>query len=249
MASREVWSVFSWVCHGTTGLHSICDWSREGFGTVKRPFPGAPGTGRVSGRAGVGLRAGHPLSRTTVAVRYTFRQWVHVAAAEIGSVIALMEGGRWALSMACSAAGVLLILSVLLAVHLQRERDLAIELILEGRETVPVAAVQHQCRRLVSERTRHGLAGSLEEILRDALADRRLQLRPAPRLSEPMVVRAVANELGDVIVSLRTEEVSARGVAQAERLVEHAVSPLYGHDVSVLRAELSHIRKRLRAER
>ena len=41
---------------------------------------------------------------------------------------------------------------------------------------------------------------------------------------------------------LRTEGVSARGVARAERLVERAVSPLYGQDVGALREELRRVR-------
>ena len=41
---------------------------------------------------------------------------------------------------------------------------------------------------------------------------------------------------------LRTEGVSARGVARAEQLVERAVSPLYGQDADALRAELRRVR-------
>ena len=42
----------------------------------------------------------------------------------------------WAGPLAVSAASVLLILTVLVAAHKQRERDCAIELVLEGRERV-----------------------------------------------------------------------------------------------------------------
>ena len=77
------------------------------------------------------------------------RQWVHVAAVLTGSVIARIEGREWAGPLAGSAASVLLILTVLVAAHKQRERDCAIELVLEGRETVPIAAVQRQRRRLL----------------------------------------------------------------------------------------------------
>ena len=51
-----------------------------------------------------------------------------------------------------------------------------------------------------------------------------------------------AGELRDVIGLLRAEGVSARGVARAERLVERAVSPLYGQDVGALREELRRVR-------
>ena len=105
------------------------------------------------------MRVGHPLVRAIEAVQYTVRQWVHVAAVLTGSVIALIEGGAWAAPLAGSAATVLLVLTVILAACDQRKRDCAIELILEGRGSVPIAAVQRQRRRLVSARTREGLAG------------------------------------------------------------------------------------------
>ena len=152
------------------------------------------------------------------------------------------RGPEWAGPLAGSAASVLLILTVLLAAHKQRERDCAIELVLEGRETVPIAAVQRQRRRLLSEQTRNGLAGNLEDLIRQAASRSRLQMRVAPLPFEPKVLRLAAGELRDVIGLLRTEGVSARGVARAERLVEHVVSPLYGQDVGALREELRRVR-------
>ena len=67
-------------------------------------------------------------------------------------------------------------------------------------------------------------------------------MRVTPLLFEPMVVRTVAGELRDVIGLLRAEGVSARDVARAERLVERAVSPLYGQDVGALGEELCRVR-------
>ncbi len=136
----------------------------------------------------------------------------------------------------------LLILTVLVAVHKQRERDCAIELVLEGDERVPIAAVQRQRRRLLAEQTRNGLAGNLEDLIRQSARRSRRQMRVTPLPFEPMVVRTVAGELRDVIGLLRAEDVSARGVARAERLVERAVSPLYGQDVGALREELRRVR-------
>ena len=163
----------SWVCHGTIDLHPFSDRSRDGFGTMRRPPLHASRADRVADGVSAGLRAGHPLLRAAEAVRYTVRQGVNVAAVLAGSVIALIEGRSWAPPLALSAAGVLLVLGVLLAAHLRRERDRAIELILEGREGVPVAAVQRQRRRLSSKRTRLGLASSFEDILQEASTRRR----------------------------------------------------------------------------
>ena len=193
-------------------------------------------------RHGVGLRSDHPLLRATEAVHYMGRQWVHVAAVLTGGVIARIEGREWAGPVACSAASVLLILTVLLAAHKQRERDCATELVLEGHEAIPIVAVQRQRRRLLSGQTRNGLAGNLEDLIRQAASPSRVQMRVTPLPFEPRVVRLVAGELRDVIGLLRAEEVSARGVARAERLVERAVSPLYGRDVGALREELCRVR-------
>jgi hypothetical protein len=184
------------------------------------------------------LPSNHPFARADEAVGHTFRQCVYVAAVLVGSVIALIEGRPWAASLAGSAGAVLLTLAVLLAAHHQAQRDCAIEL--EGRERLRIAAAQRQRDRLRSERTRYALASRLEDVLRQASEGRKFGLL-APPLFEPRIVRAVANELGDVIESLRTEGISARGVARAERLVERAVSPLYGQEEEPLREELCRV--------
>ena len=187
----------------------------------------------------------HPLVRATEAVGYTGRQCVYVAAVLIGSVIALSEGRQWAATLACSAAAVLVLLGALLAAHLQAERDCAVELVLEGRERLRIAAVQRQRQRLLSERTRQALASRLADVLELASAGRKFRLL-APPLFEPRIVRTVTGELRDVIESLRGEETSACGVARAERLVERAVSPLYGQNAEALREELCRVRELLR---
>jgi hypothetical protein len=210
---------------------------------MNRPLLHGLRGGRVPAAGhGVGLRSDHPLLRATEAVHHTGRQWVHVAAVLTGSVIARVEGREWAGPLALSAAIVLLILTVLVAAHKQRERDCAIELVLEGRETVPIAAVQRQRRRLLADQTRSGLAGNLEDLIRQAAGRSRRQIRVTPLPFDPTVVMMAVRELRDVIGLLRTEGASARGVARAERLVERAVSPLYGQDVGVLREELRRVR-------
>ena len=103
------------------------------------------------------------------------------------ATVARTEGREWAGPLAGMAAIVLLILTVLLAAHKQRERDYAIELVLEGLETVPIAAVQRQRRRLLSDRTRQGLAGNLEELIRQAARRSRLHVRVTPLPFQPMV--------------------------------------------------------------
>jgi hypothetical protein len=124
----------------------------------------AHGVGGVARRTV--LRADHPVLRAIEAVESTVRQWVNVAAVLTGSVIARLEGGAWAVPLAVSAASVLLILTIGLALFEQHKRDCALELILAGGEATAIAVVQRQRRRLLSARTRNGLAASLEDIVR-----------------------------------------------------------------------------------
>ena len=89
-----------------------------------------------------------------------------------------------------SAAIVLLILTVLLAAHTQRERDCAIETRPEeghdrcsdrgGPASAPAAHL--------AERTRTGLAGNLEDLIRQAASRSRRQMRVTPPPFEPRVV-------------------------------------------------------------
>jgi hypothetical protein len=180
-------------------------------------------TSRAHGVGGVGgvvqrtvLRSDHPLLRATEAVDYTGRQWVHVVAVLTGSAIARIEGRESARPL---AAIVLLILTVLLAAHKQRERDYAIELVLEGLETVSIAAVQRQRRRLLSDRTRNGLAGNLEELIRQAAGRSRLHVRVTPLPFGPMVSTMAAGERRDVIGLVRTQGVSAHALREELRRV------------------------------
>jgi hypothetical protein len=193
----------------------------------------------------VDLPSDHPLAGASEALRCTARQWNHVAAVVVGSGIARAEGGRWASSLVCSAGGVLVVLSLLLTVRIQARRDRVADVILEGREDLPVAIVQRERRRLVSEGNRAGLARSLQEMARDASAPGNGRVRLVPPLFQPKVVAQVAGELRELGAVLRAGGVSARGVASLERLVSHATSPLYGRDVVALRNELHRARELL----
>lgn len=242
LASREVWSAFRGCAMKRPGFFHSASGRRAGSspwrarGLLAR-LPRVPDQGRLAG-----VRRDHPLARATEAVRCTGRQWNHVAAELAGSVIARAEGGRWASGLVCSAGGVLVVLSLLLAVRVQARRDCVIDVILGGGEDLPVPIVQRARRRLVSSRNRVGLAESLEEIAREAAAPRTGRVRIVPSLFEPRVVAQVADELLQLSAELRTGHVSARGVASLERLVSYATSPLYGRDVAALRGELRRVR-------
>jgi hypothetical protein len=158
-------------------------------------------------------------------------------------VIALIESDHWAMPLAYSAASVLIVLTGLLFAHIQRERDCAIVLILEGREMLAIAPVQRQRKRLLAPRTRDRIIGELEDAIHQVRrAGPSFSLTP-PRF-ERAVVTAVIDELHDVIRLLDHSGCSARAIASAERLVEQATSPLYGRDVNALRDELRRVARR-----
>jgi hypothetical protein len=157
------------------------------------------------------LSADHPLARAIESVRYTGRQWLHVTAVLIGSAIAHVEGDAWALPMMDAAVSVLLVVTLPLVIHRQRQRDCAIGLILDGRERIPIAVVerQRQRQRLLPDRTRQGLASSLEDIVRQASDPRPLRRRVMPVPCDAVVVLTVASEIV-VVISFAAGPVGAR---------------------------------------
>ena len=195
---------------------------------------------------GAGLPSDHPLLRARTAIEYTGRQLLHVAAVLAGSVIAWLQADRWAAPLASSSAAVLLVLTGLLFAHVQRERDCALALILEGREGLAIAPVQRQLKRLLARRTRLRIVDELEDAVRHASRPTRSVSLNPPRF-EPTVVGALADKLRAVIRLLEDARCSARAVASAERLVEQEASPLYGRDLDALRDELHHLGRLLSA--
>lgn len=169
------------------------------------------------------------------------RQCTLVAAVLAGSIVALIEARARAAPLAVSSGVVLLILTAVVGAFRQRKRDCAIDLILEGHETVPITAVQHQRRRLLSPRTRTTLARNFEDMIEQASKPAQLQMRGARPLSDLGIVAKATPDLHELVGLLHGDHVSARGVARAERLITDGASPLYGHNVSALRAELHRV--------
>jgi hypothetical protein len=191
------------------------------------------------------LPAGHPLARAMESFRCTVRQWADVAAILAGSLLAGVQGARWAGPLAGSAAAVLAVLSVVLAARMQNRRDRAVDVILDGREDLPIALVQRERRRLLSTRTRARLARGLQEAVGGAVKPPR-SLRSLPPLCAPRVVSPLVDELLEISMLLHTAEVPARGVARVERLLTRAsTSPLYAQEISALHEELCQVRELL----
>jgi hypothetical protein len=111
--------------------------------------------------------------------------------------------------------------------------------------SLAISAVQKQRRRLLSPRTRRGLARALEDIVEQAAVPSRPQLRPLPPLFDARVIASVADDLQAVARLLLSDSACARGVALAERLITPASSSLYGQQVEPLREELRRLRTAL----
>ena len=211
-------------------------------GAMRRP-PGiaARAGGAAPRSASAVLGSDHPLACATEALDSVVRQSLAVAAVLVGSSIDLMAGRAWAATLAASATVVLVGLTAIAAACKQTQRDRALALILEGRENVPVAAVQHQRRRLLDSRTRTTLARNLAAVIDQASTRRGLQACRIVPLFDRTVIRTVADDLRAVIRLLGSDHAPVRGIALVEHLLTDAFSPLYGTQVEPLREELHRI--------
>jgi hypothetical protein len=128
-----------------------------------------------------------------------------------------------------------------LVLRASAERDLVLDLVVEGREDLPLRSVARRRRRLRDPGHRARLARALDALRHEAATP---LVHRSPRL--PLycrrVVVAVAPELDHICQALRRGDVSVRGVALVERLLSGHDSPLYSDGVDRLRDELGRIR-------
>lgn len=193
-------------------------------------------------RATALLGAGHPLVRALDALAVLTRQTLAVTSALAACALATAAGATWAPAAALGAAAVLVVLAVLAAALLGEARRRALDLIVEGRERLPLAAVERERRRLLRPQTRARLASGLTEALEEALIPRAVPVASASLLADTRVLRENASELCAVAALVRAAPPSAGGVALVERLLRDGGSPLYGKDVRPLREELRRAR-------
>ena len=163
--------------------------------------------------AGLWLGAAHPLVGVLRQAETVFAQLVSVTAAQAAGVV-LLFGLGFGLSLAIAGVVVQVGLACRVAALGAHRRDVCLELIVAGRDRLPLACVAREWRRLLNPRTAEQLAGSLDEILRVVAQ------RPPLHPGRPCV----------------------RGVAAVEWLLTSAESPLYDVDVESLRQELGRVR-------
>jgi hypothetical protein len=182
----------------------------------------------------------HPLARAESRQRLLLGQFavtvvLGLAAAALSPVL-----GPAAVRLAVGAgllAGLLVAALLILRTSL---RERALELIVNGREDLPLSVVRHESSRLRDCRYRRSLARTLEVIT----------LQPetrewwAPVYADQVSVRHSRAELEEIARLLRElPTVRARGVALVTRLIsDGATSPLYRGPAPQLREELGRIR-------
>lgn len=114
------------------------------------------------------LGAQHPLAQIADALACIGRHSLVAVALLLGSSADVIQGVSWATPVALASAFVLVCLAITASAFVRRRRDCAVELIVEGRESLPIAAVQRERQRLAAPRTRRVLGRTRDGMLRDA---------------------------------------------------------------------------------
>jgi hypothetical protein len=186
------------------------------------------------------LGPSHPLVETIETLAEARRQALAVGAILVTSLALASVGIRWAQTAAVSAAAMLCVLAAAGLNSRCRLRRHALDLILEGREEIPVTAVEEQRRRLLDARCRTTLATSFESLADYAVSP---QSRPPASTFNRATIATMADELRDVGSLLRTRPSTARGVALARSmLTDGARSPLHRGEMVASCHELRRIR-------
>jgi hypothetical protein len=187
------------------------------------------------------LGAGHPLVDVIRQAETVFAQLVSATAVQAVGVVLLLGNLSFGLSLAIAGALVQVGLVCRLADLRARKREVCLELIIAGRQKLPLACVAREWRRLRNPRNVEQLAGSVDEILK--VAAQRPPVHPAAHpIFDLRVIRRVAPELRQVASLLRGGRPCVRGVAAVEWLLASPTSPFYGIDVESLREELGRVR-------
>ena len=180
------------------------------------------------------------LTETIEALAETRREELVIGAILLVSLAPAWADVMWAQTVALAAAALICVLGAAEVILRCRKRREAFELILEGGEEIPVAAIEDARRRLLDSRRRRELAASFESLADDAESPASW---PAASVFRRQVIASVTREMHDVGSLLRAGPSQARGVALARTLLTDVTrSPLHRGDVGALRHELGRIR-------
>jgi hypothetical protein len=162
----------------------------------------------------------------------------------VSGVASQLAGLASARSLITAAALVEATLACSLLLAANDERRLARELIIAGRDALPLPVLEWERRHLLDIAYRARLAGSLDRAT--DLAERpRWLLRGSRPLFRLDIIAAASPQLAELATALRRAHCEAAGVAMTERLLCDGDSPLYGDDPVLLREILGRILSRL----
>jgi hypothetical protein len=182
----------------------------------------------------------HPLARAESQERTLRAQFVVTVVFGLvaGLLSPLLGPASLQLSIGASVVAALLLFAAMIARVRLRER--AFELIVSGREELPLQAIESERSRLRDFRYRRRLARTIDLITLQPEAHEWW----SPIYADRESVRSAQAELREIAMLLRDlPSVRARGVALVTRLVrDGATSPLYQGPALRLREELGRIR-------
>lgn len=187
------------------------------------------------------LGTAHPLTRAFDRRSCLRLEIVVLGAVLVGAFAALAEGDRGAIVVVLAAGLASLPAVFRLLVVGTQIHGLLLELIVEGRGSLPLAEVQRECSRLLDVRRREREAGWLERVA----SGRDLGLGVpgrVPPLIDARVARAARDELLAVAKGLRGERPAVEGVALVQQIACEPWSPLFGQDSRAFREMLSRAR-------
>jgi hypothetical protein len=195
-------------------------------------------------RAGAGrsaealLGAEHPLVALLYACGETMEGVAAVAAVQLGALALWWVHASYGRALTLGAGLVQVALGLRWASLCVQRRELCLELVIAGREHLPLAAVVRECRRLGSARRQAQLATCLENLADIATRKPCRGEWQRPIYSRP-ILTATEPQLRGAVARLRAGACELRGVALLDRLVTSGASPLYGERVGPLREELA----------
>ena len=195
-------------------------------------------------RAGAGrsaealLGAGHPLVAVLYACGDTVEGIAAVAAVQLGALALWWVNASYGRALTLGAGVVQVALGLRWASLRVQRREQCLELVIAGREHLPLAAVASECRRLGSPRRQAQLAMCLENLADIATRKPCRGERQRPIQSRRLLT-ATEPQLRGVVARLRAGGGELRGVALLDRLITSGASPVYGERVGPLREELA----------
>jgi hypothetical protein len=142
-------------------------------------------------------------------------------------VVGVVAGERGALPLVITSAMVAIGFGCRAGLRSSDRRERVRDLIIRGRDDVPLSAVQRERRRLLDLRRRETLARCYESIGDEPSASGRVACR-ACVIVNLHVVAKVRPELALIAMLLRDDAPCVRGVAAAQRLLSWALGRCSG---------------------